>query len=234
MAAAPVLTQENPGFARSRFPGSRPLLVIGIDEAGRGPLAGPVVVAAVVFDPAKPRINGLNDSKQLLPARREVLYSRIIKRALAWQVVFIEIAEIDRLNIFHATMLGMQRALEGVLQRVGDTHSCLARIDGNHLPRDLPCAAEAWIGGDARERSIMAASILAKVARDRHMRELHLAHPQYGFDQHKGYATPAHLAALREHGPCPQHRRSFAPVHAAGYDETDLFQPVAIPEAPFA
>ncbi len=230
--AAPVLAQKNLGFAGSRVPGTRslPLLVIGIDEAGRGPLAGPVVVAAVVFDPAKPRINGLNDSKQLLPARREALYSRIMERALAWQIVFVEVADIDHLNIFHATMLGMRRALQGVLHSVGDTHSCLARIDGNHLPRDLPCEAEAWIGGDARERRIMAASILAKVARDRHMRELHLAYPQYGFDAHKGYATPAHLAALREHGPCPQHRRSFAPVHGAGYGQTDLFQPAVLPE----
>ena len=181
--------------------------IAGIDEAGRGPLAGPVVVAAVVFDPARPRINGLADSKQLCAARREQLYDRIVERALAWHVVFVEVEEIDRVNIFHATMAGMRRALEGVLHVAQ-----LARIDGNALPPALPCPAEAWVGGDARDRTIMAASILAKVSRDRHMQALHATWPQYGFDEHKGYATPAHRAALRAHGPCPAHRRSFAPV----------------------
>ncbi len=185
-------------------------LVAGIDEAGRGPLAGPLVVAAVVFDPARPRINGLDDSKQLTAARREFLYARIVERALAWQIVFIEVDEIDRINIFQATMLGMRLALEGVAHAAG-----IARVDGNHLPPGLPCPAEAWIGGDARDRSIMAASILAKVSRDRAMIELHAHHPQYGFDEHKGYSTPAHLTALRAHGPCSQHRRSFAPVRMA-------------------
>jgi len=189
------------------IPGARPLRIAGIDEAGRGPLAGPVVVAAVVFPPGRTPINGLADSKQLLPERREELYPRIIERALAFHIVFIEVDEIDRLNIFHATMLGMRRALEGVMH-VAE----LARIDGNALPRELPCQAEAIIGGDASDRSIMAASILAKVARDRHMRTLHAQWPAYGFDEHKGYSTPAHLAALAEYGPCPQHRRSFAPV----------------------
>ena len=189
------------------IPGARPLRIAGIDEAGRGPLAGPVVVAAVVFPPGRTPINGLADSKQLLPERREELYLRIIERALAFHIVFIEVDEIDRLNIFHATMLGMRRALEGVMH-VAE----LARIDGNALPRELPCQAEAIIGGDASDRSIMAASILAKVARDRHMRTLHAQWPAYGFDEHKGYSTPAHLAALAEYGPCPQHRRSFAPV----------------------
>ena len=192
--------------------------VAGIDEAGRGPLAGPVVVAAVVFEPGRTPINGLADSKQLCPERREVLYARIVERALAWHVVFIEVEDIDRINIYHATMLGMQRALLGVVH-VGE---CVARIDGNALPRDLPCPAEAIIGGDASDRSIMAASILAKVSRDRHMRELHKRWPQYGFDEHKGYSTPAHLAALTRHGPCPQHRRSFAPVRASD----DLFAPL--------
>jgi len=189
--------------------------IAGIDEAGRGPLAGPVVIAAVVFDPAQPRINGLADSKQLCAARREFLYARIVERALAWHVVFIDVEEIDRINIYHATLLGMRRALEGVVQAAGGAETCIARIDGNALPRDLPCPAEAWIGGDARERSIMAASILAKVSRDRWMVELHGQHPQYGFNGHKGYSTPEHLAALRTHGPCPQHRRSFAPVSRA-------------------
>lgn len=187
-----------------------PVLIAGIDEAGRGPLAGPLVVAAVVFDPARPRINGLDDSKQLTAARREFLYARIVERALAWQVIFIEVDEIDRINIFQATMRGMRLALEGVAHVAG-----IARIDGNHLPPALPCPAEAWIGGDARDRSIMAASILAKVSRDRAMRALHECHPEYGFDEHKGYSTPAHLAALRAHGPCPHHRRSFAPVRMA-------------------
>ena len=194
----------------------RTLRIAGIDEAGRGPLAGPVVVAAVVFEPGRTPINGLADSKQLCAARREVLYPRIIARALAWHVVYIEVDEIDRINIYHATMLGMRRALEGVLHVA---HA--ARIDGNALPRDLPCPAEAIVGGDASDRSIMAASILAKVSRDRHMCALHRQWPQYGFDEHKGYSTPAHLRALALHGPCPQHRRSFAPVRACD----DLFAP---------
>ena len=181
--------------------------IAGVDEAGRGPLAGPVCVAAVVFDPGRPRINGLDDSKQLTPARRERLHDRIVERALAWRVVFVEVEDIDRINIFQATMLGMRLALQGVAHAAD-----LARIDGNHLPRDLPCAAEAWIDGDARDRSIMAASILAKVTRDARMRELHALYPDYGFDRHKGYACASHLQALRAHGPCPQHRRSFAPV----------------------
>ncbi|WP_159016185.1 ribonuclease HII [Cognatiluteimonas profundi] len=179
----------------------------GIDEAGRGPLAGPVVVAAVVFEPGRTPINGLADSKQLCAERREVLYARIIERALAWHVVFIEADEIDRINIYHATMLGMRRALEGVLHVAR-----FARIDGNALPRDLPCPAQAIVGGDATDRSIMAASILAKVTRDRHMRVLHGQWPGYGFDEHKGYATPAHREALARLGPCPIHRRSFVTV----------------------
>ncbi|MFC3549951.1 ribonuclease HII [Lysobacter cavernae] len=187
-----------------------PQRIAGVDEAGRGPLAGPVVVAAVVFAPGRTPVNGLDDSKQLTAIKREALYERIVERALAWHVVFIEVDEIDRINIFQATMSGMLRALEGVR-----TVTDLARIDGNRLPRGLPCPAEAWVGGDARDRSIMAASILAKVARDRHMQQLHAQWPQYGFDEHKGYGTPAHLAALRQHGPCPQHRRSFAPVRAS-------------------
>lgn len=191
-------------------PDSRPPRIAGVDEAGRGPLAGPVVVAAVVLDSSRTRINGLADSKQLCAARREVLYGRIVERALAWHVVSIEVEEIDRINILQATLLGMRLALEGVRHAAE-----LARIDGNQLPRGLPCPAEAWIGGDARDRSIMAASILAKVSRDRAMVALHQHWPQYRFDLHKGYGTPVHLAALAEHGPCPQHRRSFAPVRAA-------------------
>jgi ribonuclease HII len=192
--------------------GDRARLVAGIDEAGRGPLAGPVVVAAVVFAPGRTPVNGLDDSKQLSAERREALYPRIVERALAWHVVFIEVDEIDRINIFQATLLGMRHALEGVLRAATDAGTLLARIDGNVVPPGLPCAAEAIVGGDASDRAIMAASILAKVARDRHMRELHRRWPEYGFDEHKGYATPAHRAALARFGPCPAHRRSFAPV----------------------
>jgi ribonuclease HII len=169
-----------------------------------------VVVAAVVFDPTAPRINGLADSKQLCPARREALYARIIERALAWRIEFVAVEVIDRINILQATLLGMRLVVEAVRDAAD-----LARIDGNQLPSDLPCPAEAWIRGDARDRAIMAASILAKVARDRVMCAMHLEYPHYGFDVHKGYGTRVHLAALNEHGPCPQHRRSFAPVRAS-------------------
>ncbi len=184
--------------------------VAGVDEAGRGPLAGPVVVAAVVFHPGRTPINGLNDSKQLDAARREVLALRIRERAVAWHVAVVDVETIDRLNIFHATMLGMRLCVEAV-RHAAD----LARIDGNVVPKGLCCPGEAWIGGDARCRSIMAASILAQTHRDALMVELHARYPQYGFDQHKGYSTPQHLAALAEHGPCPDHRRSFAPVRGA-------------------
>lgn len=188
---------------------TRPLRIAGVDEAGRGPLAGPVSVAAVILDPDRP-IDGLNDSKQLSEAAREALFPLIRERALAWRIEFVEREEIDRLNILQATLTGMRRALEA-LSPAAD----LARIDGNRLPKDLPCAAEALVGGDALEPAIMAASILAKVARDARMRELHAQWPQYGFDRHKGYPSPAHLAALHEHGPCPEHRRSYAPVREA-------------------
>ena len=184
--------------------------IAGVDEAGRGPLAGPVVVAAVVLGPGRTPVNGLADSKQLCANRREALYARIIDKAVAWHVVRVEVEEIDRINIYQATILGMRLAVEGVRHAAE-----LARIDGNALPRGLPCPAEAWIGGDARDRAIMAASILAKVTRDRAMVALHQQFPQYGFAEHKGYSTPAHLAALATHGPCPHHRRSFAPVRAA-------------------
>jgi ribonuclease HII len=185
------------------------LLIAGVDEAGRGPLAGPVAVAAVILDPTRP-IPGLDDSKRLSEARREALYPLILERALAWRIEFVAADEIDRLNILQATLLGMRRALCGLSPRAD-----LARIDGNRLPTHLPCPAEAVVGGDALEPAIMAASILAKVARDRSMLALHAQHPEYGFDRHKGYPSPWHLAALRRHGPCPQHRRSFAPVRAA-------------------
>ncbi|MEA9734210.1 ribonuclease HII [Xanthomonas campestris] len=205
-----VPAAQNALFTDSPFPTPDSRLIAGVDEAGRGPLAGPVAVAAVVFDPAKPRINGLDDSKQLSAERREQLYARIVDRALAWSVVLIDSEEIDRINIYQATMLGMRRAVEGVAHVAG-----FARIDGNRVPKGLPFPAEALIGGDALDRAIMAASIVAKVTRDRLMRELHAQHPEYRFDLHKGYSTPAHLAALQTHGPCPQHRRSFAPVRRA-------------------
>lgn len=201
-------------------------LVAGVDEAGCGPLAGPVVVAAVVFPPGRTPVNGLDDSKQLDAARRETLYPRIVERALAWRIVFVDAAEIDRLNIYHATMHGMREALRGVVAALAEAapagHALEARIDGNRLPRDLPCAARTIVGGDALDRAIMAASILAKVARDRHMRELHARWPGYGFDTHKGYSTPAHLEALARLGPCPEHRRSYAPVREA-LQGPDLF-----------
>jgi ribonuclease HII len=194
------------------------LLVAGVDEAGRGPLAGPVSVAAVILDPSRP-IAGLNDSKKLSEKKRELLYPLIIERALAWHIEFVDAAEIDALNILQATLTGMRRALHAL-----SPAAQLARVDGNRLPRDLPCPAEAIIGGDAIEPAIMAASILAKVARDRAMCTLHLEYPQYGFDRHKGYPSATHLAALSAHGPCPQHRRSFAPVMRA-YSPTDGCKP---------
>ncbi|HRN63000.1 MAG TPA: ribonuclease HII, partial [Luteimonas sp.] len=138
---------------------------------------------------------------------REAAYPLIIERALAWRIEFVQAGEIDALNILQARLLGMHRALCALTPA-----ATRARIDGNRLPKDLPCPAEAVVGGDALEPAIMAASILAKVARDQAMLELHAQFPQYGFDRHKGYPSPLHLAALREHGPCPQHRRSFAPV----------------------
>ncbi|MGY4516574.1 ribonuclease HII [Lysobacter sp. HA18] len=184
--------------------------IAGVDEAGRGPLAGPVVVAAVVFSPGRTPINGLNDSKQLIAERRDVLAVRIRERAIAFHIAVIDVGTIDRINIFHATMLGMRECVEAVRHATD-----IARIDGNVVPKGLPCAGEAWIGGDARCRSIMAASILAKTHRDALMVEMHARWPQYGFDQHKGYSTPQHLAALAKHGPCPEHRRSFAPVRSS-------------------
>ena len=182
--------------------------IAGVDEAGRGPLAGPVVVAAVILDPARP-IVGLADSKQLSAPRREVLYALIIERALAHATVRVEAAEIDRINILNATLAGMTRALEALALPPE-----LALIDGNRLPKSLPCPARAIVRGDATEPAISAASILAKVTRDRILVDYDARWPGYGFAQHKGYPTPAHYAALQRLGPCPEHRRSFAPVRA--------------------
>lgn len=183
-----------------------PELTAGVDEAGRGPLAGPLVVAAVILDPAR-RINGLADSKVLSADRRETLDARIRERAIAFSVIEISIAEIETFNIFHATMLGMTRAVAALTPL-----PALALIDGNSLPKVLACAGHAIVDGDALEPAISAASILAKVARDRIMTEFDALHPGYGFARHKGYATPEHLAALDRLGPCPLHRPSFAPV----------------------
>ncbi|WP_084170382.1 ribonuclease HII [Paraburkholderia ferrariae] len=183
-------------------------VICGVDEAGRGPLAGPVVAAAVILDPARP-IEGLDDSKALSARTRDVLYDLIVERSLAWCVASATVEEIDTLNILHATMLAMRRAVEGL-----PVTPTLAKIDGNRCPV-LPVRSEAVIGGDALVPSISAASIIAKVTRDRLLLDLHEAHPLYGFDAHAGYGTPQHLAALREHGPCVHHRRSFAPVREA-------------------
>lgn len=182
--------------------------IAGVDEAGRGPLAGPVAVAAVILDPARP-IPGLGDSKSLSEARRDALEPLIRERALAWHLTFVSAAEIDRLNILQATLAGMARAIAAL-----DPLADHALVDGNRIPPGLACSAEALVKGDAREPAIMAASILAKVGRDRLMQELALRHPGYGFEIHKGYPTPMHLEALRRLGPCEQHRRSFAPVRA--------------------
>ena len=180
-------------------------LLAGVDEAGRGPLAGPVVAAAVILDDLQP-IKGLKDSKLLTPRRRELLFDEIRAKALCCSIAQASVEEIDALNILQATLLAMQRAVDGLRLR---PHKVL--VDGNRLPL-LNVPAEAVVKGDSKVRAISAASILAKVFRDRLCLELHALHPQYGFDGHKGYPTPAHLAALREHGACPQHRRSFAPV----------------------
>jgi len=179
--------------------------VAGVDEAGRGPLAGPVVVAAVILDPAKP-IDNLDDSKKLSEQRREALFPRIMKNALAYAVVEVHAAEIDRINILQATMLGMKRAVERL-----SPAPALALVDGNRAPQ-LDCEVRTIIHGDSLEPAISAASILAKVTRDRLMTAMHLQYPQYGFDRHKGYPTREHLSRLAEHGPCVLHRRSFAPV----------------------
>ena len=180
-------------------------LVCGVDEAGRGPLAGPVVAAAVILDPAKP-IFGLNDSKKLSAKRREALAIEIRSKALAWAVAEASVEEIDRINILQASMLAMQRAVEAL-----GMQPSRALIDGNRCPK-LSCPAEAIIGGDGLVESIAAASILAKTVRDAGMMVLHASYPMYGFDRHMGYPTALHLKALGEHGVSPVHRRSYSPV----------------------
>ena len=179
----------------------------GVDEAGRGPLAGPVYAAAVILDPAR-RIRGLEDSKQLAPAVRVELAERIRTRALAWAVASASVAEIDALNILQAALLAMRRAVTA-LAVVPE----LALIDGLHCPQ-LPIEVRAIVDGDAKVKAISAASILAKTARDAEMVRLSERYPQYGFERHKGYPTPEHLALLQRFGPCEVYRRSFAPVRA--------------------
>jgi len=185
-----------------------PGLVAGVDEAGRGPLAGPVVTAAVILDELQP-IEGLADSKVLTEARREQLFDEIRAKALCFSIAQASVEEIDHLNILQATLLAMRRAVEGLRLK-----PVKVLVDGNQLPR-LRVRAEAIVQGDALVPAISAASILAKVHRDRLCLELHNLHPQYGFHEHKGYATPDHLAALQQHGACAVHRRTFAPVREA-------------------
>jgi ribonuclease HII len=182
-------------------------LVAGVDEVGRGPLCGPVVTAAVILDPSRP-ILGLNDSKKLSEARRAALYDEIREKALAWCIARADVHEIDSLNILHATMLAMQRAVEGL-----SVQPRLALIDGNRCPK-LKVPSAPVVQGDAQVPAIAAASILAKVCRDREMVELDAVYPGYGIAGHKGYPTPVHLEALRRLGPTPIHRRSFGPVRA--------------------
>lgn len=182
--------------------------VCGVDEAGRGPLAGPVFAAAVILDARRP-IDGLADSKTLAPARREALAAAIRERALGWAVACAGVDEIDATNILRATLLAMRRAVLLLAPP-----PLLARIDGNRAPA-LPCAVQTVVGGDATDPAISAASILAKTARDAHMLALHAHHPAYGFDVHKGYPTREHLSRLAVLGPCAQHRRSFGPVRRA-------------------
>jgi ribonuclease HII len=183
--------------------------VVGVDEAGRGPLAGPVVCAAVCFEAGKRLPRGLDDSKRLTAAERERLYGKIVAVA-AVSVVVASHARVDRMNILRASLWGMSRAVAAL--NCGADH---VLVDGNMLPPDLPCPAEALVGGDGRSVSIAAASIVAKVTRDRLMKAAGVAYPLYGFQNHMGYSTPEHLAALSEHGPCVLHRRSFAPVRIA-------------------
>lgn len=200
----------NRGSAAKRHILQGSLLVAGVDEAGRGPLAGPVVAGAVMLDPARP-IDGLADSKALTPARREELAVLIKERVLAWSVAWCDRAEIDALNILQATLLAMRRAVLGLQVRPQ-----LVQVDGNRLPNlvfnSCPIPGEAIIGGDASVPAISAASILAKVWRDSVMQDVDRLYPGYGFARHKGYGTAEHVSNLYRLGPCPAHRRSFRPV----------------------
>ena len=192
-------------------------LVAGVDEAGRGPLAGPVVAGAVILDPENP-IDGLKDSKRLTALHRDVLYAEIEEKALAWAVGRADVEEIDRINILQATMLAMQRAV-AALQPAAEH----ALIDGNRCP-NLACPAQAIVKGDSRVAAISAASIMAKVTRDREMLSLDVMYPGYGLAQHKGYPSKAHIQALENLGVSPVHRRSYAPVRRIMERQTDLTQ----------
>ena len=183
--------------------------VCGVDEAGRGPLAGSVVAAAVILDPNKP-IDGLKDSKKLSAKVRDELFGIIIRDSKAWCIAEASAVEIDSINILQATMLAMKRAIEGLEKTLGRLPD-KALIDGNRCPK-VNIEMEAIVKGDSKVQAISAASILAKVTRDRDMQVLHEAYPMYGFNQHMGYPTPMHVEALKEFGPCPAHRKTFAPV----------------------
>ena len=182
-------------------------LICGVDEAGRGPLAGPVYAACVVLDPRR-RIRGLADSKVLTPLRRELLSGKIRERALAWAIAQASVEEIDRLNILRASLLAMQRAIEQLKLAPDEVV-----VDGLYCP-EIRYPSRAIVDGDALVPAISAASILAKTARDAYMCEMHALYPQYGFERHKGDSTPEHLLALQQHGICPVHRRTFAPVRS--------------------
>ena len=187
------------------------MLIAGVDEAGRGPLAGPVVAAAVILDPAR-RIRGLRDSKMLSAEARETLAPQIRERAIAWAVAISDVAEIDALNILRASLLAMRRAVDALAVAPAE-----ALVDGDHCP-ELGCPVYAIVKGDRDVPAISAASILAKTARDAMLIALDREYPDYGFAHHKGYATPEHLAALHRYGPCPAHRRSFGPVLQSAFD----------------
>jgi ribonuclease HII len=187
------------------------VLIAGVDEAGRGPLAGPVVAAAVILDPDR-RLRGLRDSKVLTPVERERLAVQIRANAIAWAVGFADVGEIDTLNILRASLLAMRRAVHALA--VAPTE---ALVDGNQCP-ELDCPVYAIVKGDRDIASISAASIIAKTTRDAMLVELDRVYPVYGFAQHKGYSTREHIAALNRHGPCPAHRRFFAPVAQSSFD----------------
>ncbi len=208
------------------------VLTAGIDEAGRGPLAGDVFTAAVVLDPSRP-IDGLADSKKLSAARREQLADLIRDRALGWAVASASVAEIEQLNILGATMLAMKRAYEGLATFTPACRPALVLIDGNRVPTGISAPCQAIVKGDALHACISAASILAKTARDAQLLALHEAYPQYAFDRHKGYGTALHLQRLAQFGPCPVHRAGFAPVREAALRMKALLsqsQPETLPK----
>ncbi|MBU2862403.1 ribonuclease HII [Reinekea forsetii] len=186
--------------------GNAAQIIAGVDEVGRGPLAGDVVTAAVILDENKP-IVGLNDSKKLSEKNRQALAEEIKEKALCYCIARASVKEIDELNILQATLLAMARAVNGLAVKPD-----FCQIDGNKIPKGLPCPAEAIVKGDGKIAAISAASILAKVTRDHELIELHQRHPQYGFNQHKGYGTVQHLAAIKKFGVIDEHRRSFAPI----------------------